>query len=254
MNDVSEVVASGVVLGSLAAAETAVFAEDGSSKSTTDGVAWKDVAVASAEAQQPDVERETITDEIDIPADPERIGRELVLVDNKIKACRTDYDAAKATLKAKKAALEAAEGERDELIDALRTHVQTIHGVFVVESDFRSLTERWIDEHGELVREIPLSAERRQTKLFDNSHSLAETGEGEAADDDADGDADGDAEEEDAESQVLEDRLDRALAEADAAFDDSTNVTDPEGLLGATAAPTHADPPSKPSRRARKAK
>lgn len=131
-------------------------------ESTSTGADWNDVMHASAE----DVKREEVTDVIDVPANPVRITAKLVDIDNEIKRRRSAFDAAKLEAKARKADLESAEGERDDLIDSLRTGVEQLAGNFIIEDRFREGLTRWfIKDTGEMVKEAPMEPERRQEAL-----------------------------------------------------------------------------------------
>jgi hypothetical protein len=216
---------------------------------TNQPATWQDAADASAEAQEPNTTRETITDRIDIPADDERIAKALLVICKDVDVHRAEVEAAKASLKIAKGRLADAEHERDELIKAFDTHVMTIEGTFHVVTNYRTMTEQWFTEDGEFLKECAVAGEKLQVPLplERTKDPLAQTGEY------------GDEDESSNDNSVPVPEFDNDKSY----FDDGTNlVGDPDATeidatrLFADAArplePETSEPPSKPTRRGKR--
>lgn len=209
---------------------------------------WHEAIAASAEAAEPT--RERFSGEIKATltaALKSRLG-ELDMEDRQArKKLEERLDSEKEKVKGTKAEIEAIDVRVRERLDEANAGVMTVDGDWIREKDFRLGTVRIIcAETGLVMAERALTGQERQTTLgFDGANGTSSSDEdGDEPFDDVDGDED---------EPSLPD------------FDSTTNlrgdpdepeIDDPETLLDSagTKEPTAEPPPSKPTRRRRKAK
>jgi hypothetical protein len=201
---------------------------------------WADVIVESAAANTPPVERETVTDTIELPlvdADYARIAKSNASDDDTAMSLEADIAALKEETKEKKAELAVVLKRIRERHSSIRSGKMLVSGTWFVDEHFETNTVRYVDrETGKIMHERAMRTDERQMSLgLDVPDEMAD-------DDDEGGD--------------IEDRLDRAIADGDEEDDLSqSDVSDPDAVLAAAdnvASPIAAEPPSKPIKRTRK--
>lgn len=212
---------------------------------TTDNKAeWNAAIAASAEtdaASTPD-DDDTVYDTIAVMlTDAEIVKMAKENADRAFakKDLEANLESQKEAVKTTKAQIDALDAEMTDCHEAIHAGSEEREGPWRAVPVFEQNVMRFVDpETGLVVHERALKPSERQTTLFDTAHSPSTNGT--AADSDASGETD------------LED--DR---------DSTTNIVDdPEGLLmaaneGATKtlmSPEGVDPPSKPTRRAKRTK
>jgi hypothetical protein len=129
---------------------------------------WSDVIAASSEAQ-PDVERETVEDAIDVTLteqDLVRIARENAADDEDRLALVTELDDLKAVVKAKKSLIDAIDQRVRERNAAVRSGSQRRKGEWIMETHYRLGKVSYLDPVTmAVVSERALTMEERQTEL-----------------------------------------------------------------------------------------
>lgn len=252
--------------------ETTDESEPATAGPTPEAALWQNVIATSAEAQRRDEEVDFVEDKLSVKLTDFEIlarGRMNAERTSQRKDLEKDLETKRAEAKAIKSEIDELQAEIDQCSTEIGTGRALVAKRWRVVTDWQLHEERWHDpDDGRLVRPPnPIPSNRKQVALpfAETTSGAPPSADDVEFDDEGDGDEDEDEGEEDDESPVLEDRLDRAIEEADTAASATPSDGDPaddddveiDGLAileGAPPEPVVSEPPAKPSRRARKTK
>ncbi len=225
--------------------------------------AWEDVAAestAAENAKKAETKSTIVHDSIDVPVTEAvlaKIATDNAADDLEKQGLESALEKLKEQVKSTKAKIDVLDEAMSERHEAVRSGVQTITGRFRVVDIFETNTVRYLDpETGEVLCERPMSIGERQAELpFANGTNGSSKLEDDATDEEES--ADNEELDEDGDAGITEDDgMDAVMEALEGDKSDAESVVDPEAVLGAAdsgAAPALSDPPSKPTRKGKKA-